>query len=66
MEGEKFSGHSLRAGFTTAAAGHHLDKSHPAIRGIRCTCEVAQRHVEAITVPVLRRLLDVRDRSLRF
>lgn len=58
------------------AAGHHLDKSHPAVRDVRCgicrTRGVAQRHVEAITVPVLRRLLntcgprllDVRDRSL--
>jgi len=58
------------------AAGHHLDKSHPAIRdvrrGIRRTRGVAQRHVEAITVPVLRRLLDTcgprlldaRDRAL--
>lgn len=58
------------------AAGHHLDKSHPAIRdvrrGIRRTRGVAQRRVDPITVPVLRRLLDtcgprlldVRDRSL--
>ena len=50
------------------AAGHHLDLSYPAVRdvrrGIRRTCGTAQRSADPITVPVLRRLLDQRDRAL--
>lgn len=57
-------------------AGHHLDTRHPAIagvlRGLRRTKGTSQRQVEAITVPMLRALVDtcgddllgVRDRAL--
>jgi len=58
-------------------AGHPLDTRHPAIRdvlrGLRRAKGVAQRHAEALTTPLLRRLLDTcaagrlidrRDRAL--
>jgi integrase len=57
-------------------AGHPMDIKHPAIRdvmrGLRRAKGVAQDHAEALTVPLLRRLLatcgdrliDVRDRAL--
>lgn len=57
-------------------AGHSIDTKHPAIRevmrGLRRSKGVAQRRVEALTVPLLRRvldtcagaLIDVRDRAL--
>lgn len=57
-------------------AGHHLDTRHPTIRdvlaGLRRTKGVAPKRVEALTVPVARRvvetcgtrLIDVRDRAL--
>ncbi|WP_165937768.1 site-specific integrase [Methylobacterium segetis] len=57
-------------------AGHPMDTRHPAIRdvmrGLRRAKGVAQDHAEALTVPLLRRLLatcsdrliDVRDRAL--
>lgn len=57
-------------------AGHALDTKHPAIRdvmkGLRREKGTAQRHAEALTTPILRkllatcgdRLLDLRDRAL--
>jgi integrase len=63
----------LRLGW---AAGHSMDTRHPSIRdvmrGLRRAKGVAQGHAEALTVPLLRRLLatcgdrliDARDRAL--
>ena len=56
-------------------AGHSLDSKHPAIRddeGLRREKGTAQRHAEALTVPLIRRvlntcgsrLIDLRDRAL--
>ncbi|WP_445502542.1 site-specific integrase [Microvirga sp. G4-2] len=57
-------------------AGHPMDTRHPAVRdvmrGLRRSKGVAQRHAEALTVPLVRRvldtcagkLIDLRDRAL--